>query len=308
MQRNPTARNQSGLNGRRFREEKLAQRLRGKAKTPKGSSGSREKRAREREAERRKIADNVADYFQGSIGPSFGGSAKLLVEVYEQLAIQTPGFRVGSNLKKDLRELLERNGIKSILEVGPGKYGGLVGLIYGIALDAGAKAHALDVVPPNQYIPRSIDYQIADVKNLQSKFPGQKFDLIMGHGVFETGSNPYESPADNTLEKRIRKTKTAARAILSALSDNPNAFVVLSSHTEKTPLRRAWIEKSAEVLKWDRAGLDVSDYLQENIGKSLANSPYARARYFSKAIPQFASTLVVRKKPRQRKLSSQANA
>ncbi|MCD6478370.1 MAG: class I SAM-dependent methyltransferase [Candidatus Diapherotrites archaeon] len=247
---------------------------------------------------RMRIEHNIDSFVRRNPNLS-AGSARLLCEMYEQLVFQTPSFKVSDSLERDLAELFKRNGIKHILEVGPAPYGGLVSRISHIALKAGAKVHAIDLLPPANYIPKELDYRVGDVKNLESVFPGQKFDIIIAHGVFEPGGNPFESIEEAHLLNKIRKTHAAVRVLLRSMSENPRGFIVLSGHSSKVPLRRDWVEKSAKVVKWERRVLDITDAFYEHIAESLRDSPHLRERYLGRAIKQFASVLVIKKKLRK---------
>ncbi len=192
------------------------------------------------------------DSEEGLVKPPKRPSTRAIGAILGQLAKgeKNPPFK---NFPQALVNLLKKNKIRRVLEIGPGGRG-VVDLLAesGLAKEAGIELSAIDLSLSlsrvNELNKKGIKARVGNVTNLGNIETG-KFDLIIAVGVLGAGGQYGATKKPNAITYSINSHKVA-RSAVDLLSPNPNAFFCAVPIFGATTLRLNAVQRFAKVSQW----------------------------------------------------------
>jgi len=201
---------------------------------------------------RRKIKLPYFDSEEVMIRPPKRPSTRAIGAILAQLAKGEKDFS-SRNFPQALVNLLKKNKIRRILEIGPGGRG-VVDLLAesGLASEAGLELSAIDItLSPNrvkELAMKGIHTRIGDVTKLNGGENG-KFDIVIAVGVLGAGGQSTTTRKPNAITYSINSHKIARTAV-ELLSANPNAFFCAVPIFGSTVLRFNAVQRFARISQW----------------------------------------------------------
>ncbi|MEK6959271.1 MAG: hypothetical protein AABW59_04475 [archaeon] len=180
-------------------------------------------------------------------------STRALGAIFGQIARESKTIPL-KDFTEEFPAMLRKQGIKSVLEIGPGGTGVIDLLINsGIAGKAGLMISAIDTHLSEERISelkeKKVEVVHKNAKNISGEFNGKKFDLIIGVGVLGAGGLSGQTFQDNAISFSLDSHKIAKSAV-EALSSNKNAMFCAAPIFGLTTLRQRAVERFAKIAQW----------------------------------------------------------